>query len=429
MNKKQFLKVTAYAAVFGLVSGCAFEGVNYAVGGFNNDTAVVSETKTSETIPEVKTVSSSSSSSDGVSDVAEELFPSIVAIDVEMNSTVSDIFGQQYTQKSKGSGSGFIVGEDDDNLYIATNNHVVKDTTSVKVKFNDGESYDATVKGADSDIDVAVVFVPKDSIKETTLDNIKVAKLGDSDEIKVGEEAIAIGNSLGYGTSVTVGIVSAKDREYAGDDFNITLIQTDAAINPGNSGGPLINSKGEVIGINSAKYVDSEIEGMGFSIPISTAVPVIKEIVEAKEVSEGDRAYLGIVGNYTDNEESALDIPSGIYINEVVSSSPAEKAGILRGDIIVKVDDTEISSYESLKEKLLRKTSGDTVTITVKRLDGNEYVEKEIKVTLGKKSDYASNDQQNNQDGQDNEDRSKDDENGNSYNDNYGSGFGLFPFG
>ena len=244
MRKNNFLKITTYAAVFGLIGGMSFEGTTYISNKYINKSAVESSKTTSKSIEKTSTLSSTStntSSSDGVSGVSESVLPSIVAIDVKTTQTSTDVFGRTYEQDASGSGSGIIVAQDSKNIYIATNNHVVADASSVSVTFNDKSVYSATVKGTDSDSDLAVVEVPLSKLSADTLSNIKVATLGDSDKIKVGAQAIAIGNALGYGTSVTVGYISAKDREVSGEDNTMKLLQTDAAINPGNSGGALVD--------------------------------------------------------------------------------------------------------------------------------------------------------------------------------------------
>ena len=282
MTKKDFIRLTTCAAIFGLVGGVTFEGTNYI---YNKNFAVESSAETSGNTksPVVSSTSTGSSNSTGsVSDVAENVLPSIVAIDVTVTSTGSDMFGRTYSQNSQGSGSGIIVAQDDDNLYIATNNHVVSDASEVSVKFNDDKVYSAEVRGTDSDCDLAVVTIPVKDLSSDTLGKIKVAALGDSDKVKVGDQAIAIGNALGYGTSVTVGYISAKEREVSAEDMTMKLIQTDAAINPGNSGGALVDASGTVIGINSAKYADESVEGMGFAIPVSTAIPIINDIIKSE---------------------------------------------------------------------------------------------------------------------------------------------------
>ncbi len=356
MTKREFIRITTYAAVFGLVGGMTFEGVNHIY----NETVVQEEQeKEEDSAPKatvLSTTGTNTDSSSGVSEIAENVLPSIVAIDVITSERTNDMFGRTHEQESQGSGSGIIVGQDANNLYIATNNHVVENAKTVSVKFNDESVASATVKGTDSASDLAVVSVTTDDLEKESLAKLKVATIGDSDKVKVGNQAIAIGNALGYGTSVTVGYISAKDREVAAEDVTMKLIQTDAAINPGNSGGALVDSSGAVIGINSAKYADEQVEGMGFAIPISTAVPIINDIIQSEVVSEEEQGYLGIRGNDVDSEYSEYyNAPLGFYVGEVSENSPAEEAGMLTGDIIVKFDGRDITSSEGLYEKLKTK--------------------------------------------------------------------------
>ncbi|MFR2011293.1 MAG: S1C family serine protease [Christensenellales bacterium] len=391
MRKNNFLKITTYAAVFGLIGGMSFEGTTYISNKYINKSSVESSKTTSKSIEKTSTLSSTStntSSSDGVSGVSESVLPSIVAIDVKTTQTSTDVFGRTYEQDASGSGSGIIVAQDSKNIYIATNNHVVADASSVSVTFNDKSVYSATVKGTDSASDLAVVEVPLSKLSADTLSNIKVATLGDSDKVKVGAQAIAIGNALGYGTSVTVGYISAKDREVSGEDNTMKLLQTDAAINPGNSGGALVDSSGAVIGINSSKYADTSVEGMGFAIPINTAIPIINDIVKAQTVSEDEQAYLGIKGtNVTSEYAQYYNLPEGIYVSSVTSGSPADKAGIKKGDVIVKYKGKDVTTMDGLQEKMALCKAGDKVEITVKRADNGEYKSVTCNVTLGKKSD------------------------------------------
>ncbi len=376
MTKREFIRVTTYAAVFGLVGGMTFEGVNHIY----NNTVIREEKEKSEASEPKATVLSttaSTGSSAGVSEIAENVLPSIAtidgstfsaAIDVTVSEKSNDMFGRVYEQEAQGSGSGIIVGQDANNLYIATNNHVVADAKSVSVKFNDDNVASAVVKGTDPASDLAVVSVSVKEIKEDTLSEIKVAAIGDSDKVKVGDQAIAIGNALGYGTSVTVGYISAKEREVASEDVTMKLLQTDAAINPGNSGGALVNSEGAVIGINSAKYADEQVEGMGFAIPISTAVPIINDIIKEEAVPEEEQGYLGIRGNDVSSEYSEYyNVPLGVFVGEVSKNSPAEKAGMLTGDIITKFDGRDITTMEGLYGKLKTKKAGEKIKIVVER--------------------------------------------------------------
>lgn len=395
---KDFLKVTMYAAVFGIIGGMTFQGYNIisdkmaADSVQENEIEENTEEKSSE--EEIKTTdknivatSQEESRANGVSDVAEKVLPSIVAVDITATVTQSDWFGRQYSSEASGSGSGIIIREDEDTILIATNNHVVEDAKTVTIRFYDDETASAEVKGTESSSDLAVVEVKKSDLKKETLDAVRVITAGSSEDTKVGEQAIAIGNALGYGTSVTVGIVSAKDREVAMDDCTMELIQTDAAINPGNSGGALVNAKGELIGINSAKYASEEVEGMGFAIPIDKALPIIEEIMDRKEVSEDEQSYLGIRRGLAVSSEYAAyyNMPEGYYVGEVAKDSPAEKAGLYQGDIIVKFNDSEIKTMEDLEEKLHYTAAGTKITLTVQRMDNGQYKEVELPVTLGNK--------------------------------------------
>ena len=395
MTKKDFLKVTTYAAVFGLVGGMTFEGASFAMNKLTGNTVVESQKEDEESKPLDTTATSTGSGNEaatGVSKVAANVLPSIVAIDVTVQSQVQDFFGRSYSQESAGSGSGFIVAQNEESIYIVTNNHVVADATKVTVKFNDESVSEATVKGTDSDADLAVVEIPVERLSSDTLGNIKVAALGDSNEVQIGEQAIAIGNALGYGTSVTVGYISAKDREVASEDVNMKLLQTDAAINPGNSGGALVDEEGKVIGINSAKYADEQVEGMGFAIPISVAVPIINDIITAQNVPEDQQAYLGIKGMDVSSEYSEYyNMPEGVYVGEVSEDSPAKEAGMYAGDIIVKFDGREVTTMAGMQERLGRCKAGEKAEIVVKRIDNGEYKEVTLQVTLGKKSQSQEN--------------------------------------
>lgn len=426
MRKQDLAKVAAYAAVFGLVGGVTFEGVNYTANHFIGSAAVESTaTPASKLKTTTTSTGSSDGSSEGVSTVAANVLPSIVAINVTVQENTQDVFGRNYSQESSGSGSGIIVAQDDSNLYIATNNHVVQNATSVSVKFNDDSTYTASVKGTDTDSDLAVVEIPMKDLSSDTKNNIKVATLGDSTKVKIGEQSIAIGNALGYGTSVTVGYISAVDREVASEDVNMKLLQTDAAINPGNSGGALVDDEGKVIGINSAKYSDTSVEGMGFAIPISTAVPIINDIIDAQQVSEDEQAYLGIKGTDVSSEISQYyNMPEGIYVGKVTKDSPAGKAGIKTGDIIVKFNGNETTTMDGLKDRLGRCKAGDTVEVVVKRADNGDYKEVTMKVKLGKKSD-STDDQSN--DSQSNDSQSGNgSQNGSQENNGNQNGWGSF---
>ena len=344
--------------------------------------------------------------------------PSVVSITSTIQS--SNYYGF-CTQESEGAGSGFIVAKTKDNLMIATNNNVVSDATSLTEGFADDTTAKATVVGTDSSADLAVISVKIKDIKDSTASKIKVATLGSSDDLKVGEEVVAIGNALGYGQSVTTGVVSAKNREVSLTDGTMNLLQTDAAINPGNSGGVLINMDGQVVGINNAKLEDTSVEGMGYAIPITTAKTILTDLMNAGSVSTKDAAFLGVVGrDINESYSSALGIPSGIYVSQVVSGSPAEKAGISAGDVIVKFEGNNVSTMSGLKEKLAIKKANTKVKITFKRANqSGTYEEKTVTVTLGKKSDFKNVTTDNSSDSSESDDSSNNgNSNGNSNNGN-----------
>lgn len=437
----------------GLAAG-SFEGIN-TLTGWNSSTVEAASNKENTTLLQTKSKKKSSdkksddkekskddseSKTKGsldVSDIAAEGMKSVVSITTKSVQDVQNYLGyygfggnQGYTtqQEVEGSGSGIIVGKNDDNLLIATNYHVVSGADTVSVTCIDGETYAATVNGYDEDKDLAVVSVPLSDISDDTMDQIEVATIGSSDDLKVGEQVVAIGNALGYGQSVTTGIVSAKNRkmndqgiEQDEDSDATNLIQTDAAINPGNSGGVLINMDGQVVGINNAKLEDTSVEGMGYAIPITTAKTILTDLMNAGSVSTKDAAFLGVVGrDINESYSSALGIPSGIYVSQVVSGSPAEKAGISAGDVIVKFEGNNVSTMSGLKEKLAIKKANTKVKITFKRANqSGTYEEKTVTVTLGKKSDFKNVTTDNSSDSSESDDSSNNgNSNGNSNNGN-----------
>ena len=421
---KKAAKLVASAAVFGLVAGACFVGVSVAKDKLYPSTADRIETTSGTTSAKSETSSSgSSSSSSNVASVVNEVMPSVVSITSTIQSSNYYGFG---TQESEGAGSGFIVAKTKDNLMIATNNHVVSDDTSLTVGFADDTTAKATVVGTDSSADLAVISVKLSDIKDSTASKIKVATLGSSDDLKVGEEVVAIGNALGYGQSVTTGVVSAKNREISLTDGTMNLLQTDAAINPGNSGGVLINMDGQVVGINNAKLEDTSVEGMGYAIPITTAKTILTDLMNASSVSTKDAAFLGVVGrDINESYSSALGIPSGIYVSQVVSGSPAEKAGISAGDVITKFEGNNVSTMSGLKEKLALKKANTKVKITFKRANqSGTYKEKTVTVTLGKKSDFSDVTTDNSSDSSNdsNNGNNNGNSNGNSGNSNGNSG-------
>lgn len=327
-----------------------------------------------------------------VSGIVKEAMPSVVAITNTMLIQQRTWFGGVETYEIPGSGSGIIVGQNDDELLIVTNNHVVEGASELTVTFIDEENVKAAVKGTDSATDLAVIAVSLSDIPAETLDQIKVATLGDSDALQVGQGVVAIGNALGYGQSVTVGYVSAKDRTVKSEDgTSRDLLQTDAAINPGNSGGALLNMNGEVIGINAAKYSDTDVEGMGYAIPVSQVADIINELMNKRtrvEVDEAKQGYLGIQGLNIDDMASAMyDMPRGIYVYKIVEGGAASKSDLMEKDIITKFDGQSVRSMEELKEMLTYYEGGDVVDLTVETVENGEYVERTVTVTLGTKAD------------------------------------------
>ena len=325
-----------------------------------------------------------------VSDVVDNVMPSIVAITSKtlVNSGNYGPFSSGRSQYATGAGSGIIVSKSDNELLILTNKHVIEDAEQLSVKFIDDESVDATVKGASTSKDIAIISIPLKSIKKETLDKIKIATMGKSTDLKVGQGVIAIGNALGYGQSVTTGVISALNREVTIDNISTNMIQTDAAINGGNSGGALLNSKGEVIGINSAKYSSSSytssasIEGMGFAIPISDVSDLINKLMNGENLTEEQRGYLGVSGYMITDENNEMQIPKGFYINSIVKNSGADKAGLSIGNIITKIEGNEVKQFSDITEVLENKKSGSKVKLTIKYSSGREYKEKTVTLTL-----------------------------------------------
>lgn len=392
-NKRTFWKkgvaVVASAAVFGGVAGGAFYGIAgnqiKKLDALTNTTTEVASTTSAATTQSLSLTSTASVGNGmDVSTITENVMPSVVAINISAIVEQQGMFGYTQQYEAEGSGSGIIIGENDSELLMVTNNHVVSDATTVNVTFADGESYEAQVKSTDSDTDLAIVVVKLSDIKESTMNQIKIATIGDSDSLKVGEQVVAIGNALGYGQSVTTGIVSAKDRT---NSTNTTpLIQTDAAINPGNSGGALLNMKGEVIGINSSKYSDTTVEGMGYAIPITAVQDRLDDLMNRQtreKVDESEKGYLGIsCATVSSDVSEAYGIPEGVLVTDVASKSAAEKAGIKANYVITKIDGQSISSAEELTEKLNYYAVGETVPITYEYLKDDAYVEKTVDVTL-----------------------------------------------
>lgn len=426
-NQNSFQKkagaTIALAVIFGLVAAVVFQAANFAADRFLNTGKSSVQIKTTDSVDLQETASDDSTADKVLSDsengtvaaVAQASMPSVVAITTVSVQEIPSFFGYSSHQyKSASTGSGIIVGDNDDELLIATNNHVVDGATTLSVCFigddvanaetetvNAGDNGDlnvedavsAKIKGTDADNDLAVVAVKKSDIPEDTLNQIKIAQIGSSDDLAVGQQVVAIGNALGYGQSVTSGWISALNRTISTDDgTNSTgLIQTDAAINPGNSGGALLNMKGELIGINSAKYADSAVEGMGYAIPISKAKPILEELMnrETREkVDSNKKGYLGVsLANLTTEAIEMYNMPTGAFVRNVEDDSPAQEAGICKGDIIVKFDGQKVSDGDDLLDKLQYYKSGEKIEAVIARATNGEYEENTIELTLGTRPD------------------------------------------
>lgn len=421
-NSKKLAKkigaITLSAVLFGSVAAGSFQAVNYfspfsKTTGSSGSTASNNSSSTSL----LKTTAVSGSSNTGsldVSDITTSAMPSIVAITNKSVQEVQDYFsqfgfggqGQPQTQETESQGSGIIIGKNDSELLMVTNNHVVEGADTLSVCFIDNQVYEAAIKGTDPENDLAVIAVPLNSISDDTMSKIAVASIGDSDSLKVGEQVVAIGNALGYGQSVTTGIVSAvnrtlssdssdtQDSNSSDDSSSATYIQTDAAINPGNSGGALLNMNGEVIGINSAKLASTEVEGMGYAIPISRVSDIIDNLMNQTTRTKVDSDKQGTIGikgiNVTSDVQEKYNLPEGIYVSEVTSGSAAEKAGITSGSVITKFDGKSVTDIESLQDLLQYYKAGETVELTLQVPDSDSYKEKTVSITLGSKSATSS---------------------------------------
>lgn len=393
--------VTGLALMFGVVSSATFLTTNYVgtkVLKLGTTQKSTSTTSTSAVTSNASLTKTSSVVTSDVSSVVENVMPSIVSITNMSVQEVQNYFGGTSKQESESAGTGIIISQNDSELLVVTNNHVVAGSDTLTVTFADGNSVEANIKGTDSEYDVAVVAVPLDSISEDTKKAISVATLGDSTELKVGEPAIAIGNALGYGQSVTTGVISALNRSVSETDqttgetteSSVKLIQTDAAINPGNSGGALVNASGEVIGINSSKLVGDSVEGVGYAIPISDVSDLIENLMNQEtktKVAEADQGAIGIKGMSVSTEYSQqLNMPEGVYVSEVTKGGGAEKAGMTRGCIITGINGTTVSSMDDLQEQLQYYAKGDEEELTIQVPQSNgEYQEQSVNVTLGAK--------------------------------------------
>ena len=403
-------KCAAGAAVFGLVASLVFTGVSAGLGALTGSSSKESAGEESKIVTNVSNTSTGSAKDmNDVSAIANEVMPSIVAITNVGTVTYQSLFGSQKAE-SESAGSGIIIKQDKNLLYIVTNNHVVANSKKLTVQFADGTTAAAEITGTDPSDDLAVIQIKMDGIKEDTQKNIKVAAVGDSKAMTVGQATIAIGNALGYGQSVTTGVISAKGRTVSTQDettgqviTNTNLIQTDAAINPGNSGGALLNAKGEVIGINSVKYASTGVEGIGYAIPMEDAVGIIEALISGDKLPQN--AFLGVSGQAVSNDvASKFNIPAGVYVSEVIKNSAAESAGVKKGDIITEIGGTKVTSMADLKAVIAGHKEGDKVAVKVSRMTDGGYKSQEIEVTLGATSedDSASNrqDSQNGRRGQ-----------------------------
>lgn len=401
---KKIGKIVAIALVFGLVAGAAFQGVNFATGkltGTSSSSSSSSSAKSLGTSNDIGTTATSTATTvTDVSDIVTNTMPAIVQVTAVSVTEYRSFFGSGQSYESESAGSGIIISQDDDYIYIATNNHVVSGASSLTITFADDSAVAAEIQGTDSSTDLAVVKVAMSDVDSSTLDSIAVATLGDSDSLKVGESAVVIGNALGYGQSVTTGVISALNREVeleAEDGTAITneLIQTDAAVNPGNSGGALLNMNGEVVGIVSAKYSDTDVEGMGYAIPITSAKTIIEQLMNGESVSDsststGD-AYLGIAGvdvTAQFSKSASSDLPSeGVYVYGVYTNTGAAEAGLSRGDVITAIDGNSISGMSDIQSYLATKSAGDTVTVTVSTASSSYSESKDLQVTLTSKQE------------------------------------------
>ena len=422
-NGKKIALGICCGLLFGIFAGIGFEAVTTASSLAKN--AVTKETtaqpEIQSTVPEAAGSDSTSDTADAsasiaesqslgtavadstvlttttdVTEVVKKVMPSVVSVNNKYIETTS-FFGQQYNSEGEASGSGIIVGQNDSELLIATNNHVVESAEELTVQFTDGSQSQAQIKGTDANKDLAVIAVQLSDISSDTMSSISIATLGDSNALTVGEPVIAIGNALGYGQSVTTGVVSALNRAIASDgsqnvqtgtDTEVnTFIQTDAAINPGNSGGALLNIHGEVIGINSNKIGGSTVEGMGYAIPISDAKPIIENLMTKQtrlKVNEDSKGYLGITGIDVVAEYSEIyGMPQGVYVSSVTEGTGAAQAGLVKGDIITGLNGEEIKSMEELKNELSYYTAGTTVELTIMQGSPTGYQAKTVQVTLG----------------------------------------------
>ena len=430
---KKGLTLSLCAVLAGGLAAGSFEGVNKLAGWSGATTVEAASNKDETTLTYAKSEKKDADASDSksdtgkdtgstakgnldVSEIASEALPSIVSITTKSVQEVQNYFGmygmygyapQQQEQEVEGSGSGIIVGKNDDELLIATNYHVVEGADTLSVAFTDGNAVEASVKGFDEERDLAVVSVSLDDVKDDTMDAISIAKIGSSDDLKVGEQVIAIGNALGYGQSVTTGIVSAKNRRMDSDNNTVTdgsddssdgvnLIQTDAAINPGNSGGALLNMEGEVVGINSAKLASTEVEGMGYAIAISDVTDILQNLMNETsrdKLDDSEHGVLGIEGSSVSSEAVQMyGIPAGVFVKKVTEGGAADKAGLKANSVITEFNGKTVSSIDQLSEYLSYYEPDEEVELTVQVPHGTSYKEETVKVTLDENTDADDSD-------------------------------------
>ena len=398
---KKICSLILSGLLFGSTAAEAFLGVNAIMGDATaeSESAVyASNLQKAASLTAVSYTAGDSvlSQSLDVSDIAEGMMPAMVSI---TNISVQEVqsyygmfgSGRTQTQESQSSGTGIIIGSNDSELLIVTNNHVVEDATTLSVCFVDNRVCEAAVKGTDPDNDLAVIAVKLSVIEDETIAVIRVAPIGDSDALKVGQQVVAIGNALGYGQSVTTGIVSALDRRV--DTTDAIMIQTDAAINPGNSGGALLNMNGEVIGINSAKFSSTDVEGMGYAIALTPAIPIIEDLMNRTtraKVSDENASYLGVKGeDITSSISTSYGIPQGVYITTINADSPLSGTVVTLKSVITHFDGIRVTSTSNLESRLQYYAAGETVTLTVQVIEDNAYVEKTVEVTLGRAADHV----------------------------------------
>lgn len=386
---KKVSKFTILAIIIGLLSGACFQGYSFIIN--KNEQEIHKDSAsnpTNESSPEI--IDTNIKDSSGVNDVStivENAMPSIVAITSTVEGTKRDFFGREYSQEYEGSGSGIIIGQNESELLVVTNNHVIEGAKTIKIVFSDNTTATATLNGSNAVVDLAVLTINLKDLDQETIDNIRIATIGSSNDVKLGEIAIAIGNALGYGQSVTVGYISAISRDVEVEGRKMQLMQTDAAINPGNSGGALLNARGEVIGINTVKLIGREVESIGYAIPITEVIEIINQLINRTAIAKDQQGYLGIAGKeVTEVYSNAFNMPVGVFVSEVVENSAADKAGIKVGDIITGVNNIPVESQMDLMDALRYIEAGTKGTITVQTLINGEYVDQTLEIVFGERN-------------------------------------------